>query len=198
MAVRAALEHCAADAALPALLAVDATCGNGYDTLFLAQTLEELCGDKGWSVLGFDVQSQALDSTRAVLQAEGCSPRVDLLLQSHERLKDEVVRQMAKAPTALCAVMYNLGYLPRSDKRVITRKESTLPSLCDAAALLAPRGILAVHAYGGHPGGQEEMNAVEQWCAALPYDAWQVARYALPNKPHGPETLFLIQRRVAL
>jgi SAM-dependent methyltransferase len=195
LAVRHALENCAADPALPRLLAVDATCGNGHDTLFLAQSLTALAGDKGWAVLGLDVQEQALASTRQALEEQGLREGVALLRESHEDIIGIAERHLPDADAGLAAVMYNLGYLPRSDKRVITRKESTLPSLYGAASMLAPRGILSIHAYGGHPGGFDELRAVEDWCADLPFELWQAARYAVPNKPHAPETLFLIQKR---
>jgi hypothetical protein len=197
LAVRQALENCAADPALPRLLAVDATCGNGHDTLFLAQSLTALSGEKDWGVLGLDVQEQALATTKQALEEHGLQEGVVLLLESHEDIVNIAERRLPDADAGLAAVMYNLGYLPRSDKRVITRKETTLPSLRGAAAMLAPRGILAVHAYGGHPGGFEELRAVEYWCSALPFELWQVARYAVPNKPQAPESLFLIQKRVS-
>lgn len=185
------------------IVAVDATCGNGNDTLFLARRLRELTAAEGkeYGVLGIDVQRAALVRAASLLDAQGCRERVGLLLAGHERLSSllqeycgEEERNGRAAP-AVAAVMYNLGFLPRSDKRVVTCQESTLASLQAAGVLLAPGGILAVHAYGGHEGGGEELAAVGLWCASLPYDDWLVARYAIVNKPRNPEALFLAQKR---
>lgn len=46
--------------------AVDATAGNGHDTLFLAQ----LVGDSG-AVYAFDIQQQAVDATIGRLKEHG-------------------------------------------------------------------------------------------------------------------------------
>lgn len=212
--VRNALLRCAGNPALPCLAVVDGTCGNGHDTLFLAEILAAISG-KPCGVFAFDVQAKAIEATRARLG--GLADRVSLLLESHARLSEALARPAAypaslagvfdrpeKAPSAggsrsaslpIAAAMYNLGFLPRSDKRVITSAPGTLASLESAAAHLVPQGVLAVHAYGGHPDGLEEMRAVDAWHAALPFDQWTVARYALHNKTRNPEALFLAEKR---
>ena len=86
------------------------------------------------------------------------------------------------------------AFLPRSDRRIITRASCTVRSLSHAAEALAPGGALAVHAYGGHAGGREELQAVSDWFAALPRGPWSASRYSLCNKPRNPETLFLAEK----
>jgi hypothetical protein len=90
--------------------------------------------------------------------------------------------------------MFNLGFLPRSDRSIATRSASTLIALEASLAALLPRGLLSVHAYGGHPGGREEMEAVEAWFPGLPASKVTVGRYALCNKQRNPEILFLARR----
>ena len=201
---RDALLRCAADPALPCLAAVDGTCGNGHDTLFLAETLAEI-GGKPHGVFAFDVQPAAIEAARARLGALAAC--VTLLLASHARLAEELARPEnrpaslagggAVSPPSIAVAMYNLGFLPGSDKRVVTSAGDTLVSLQSAADFLAPRGLLLVHAYGGHAGGREEMEAVDAWHAALPFEHWTVARYALHNKARNPEALFLAEKREA-
>lgn len=142
--------------------AVDATCGNGHDTLLLA----ELVGPTG-KVWGFDIQPEALGATGARLTAAGCSERVELMGGGHERLVDYVQEPVR-------AVVFNLGYLPGGDKGVITRPPSTLAALGQALQLLTPGGIVVVVIYPGHPGGAEEADAVEGWGARLPADQYPV------------------------
>lgn len=198
-----ALAAFASDGTERGILAVDATCGNGNDTFFLAERLFELTGAsrRDWSVLGLDVQESALESARNFLLSCPGRDRVRLvrkghehlaeLLDEHARLEEEAGRQR---PVAAC-VMYNLGFLPRSDKRVVTRRQSTLASLEAAVTALSPGGVLVVHAYGGHAGGAEELEAVDAWCASLPCDEWLAARYAVANKRRNPEALYLAQKR---
>ena len=193
-AVCAALKECAATADLRHILALDATCGNGHDTLFLAATLKSLTPDKPHTLIALDVQKQALENTRLLLERNGLQTRAHLLHTSHEDLEtilSDSEKMTGDAP--LAAVMYNLGYLPGSDKRVITRRHSTLASLGTAANRLAAGGLISVHAYGGHPGGREELEALDAWCEQLEPSVWAVARYSMHNKTFNPEVLFLLQ-----
>ena len=202
-AASGALAAFAADGQPGGILAVDATCGNGNDTLFLAERLFALtaASRRDWVVLGLDVQEAALESAKALLHSCPGRDRVRLVLTGHEHLAallDDYARSETDAgravPVTAC-VMYNLGFLPRSDKLVVTRTKSTLVSLEAAGAALSPGGLLIVHAYGGHAGGGEELAAVDAWCASLPYDGWLAARYAVVNKQRNPEALFLAQKR---
>lgn len=142
---------------------VDATCGNGHDTLFLA----ELVG-VGGQVIAFDVQTEALAATRQLLEGHHCLDRVQLFHAGHEEMAIHVT-----APVQ--GVVFNLGYLPGSDKCCITRPTTTRAALEQAADLIQPGGILVVVVYPGHEGGGEEAAAVEQWGGSLApqqYSAW--------------------------
>lgn len=90
-------------------VAVDATAGNGLDTLFLAK----LVGESG-RVYAFDIQKEALENTRQRLQKEDLLSRVELIRAGHENMEEYV-------PGHVSAVMFNLGYLPGGNHRVITR-----------------------------------------------------------------------------
>jgi len=139
--------------------ALDATVGNGHDTLFLAEQV----GDTG-HVWGLDVQPGALTNAHDLLAGKGLSERVSLIKGGHQHLNEQLPEA---ARGRLATVMFNLGYLPGSDRRVSTRPETTLPALDAALANLRPGGMLSVLAYRGHPGGQDEATAVERrLCAA--------------------------------
>ena len=127
---------------------VDATAGNGHDTAFLA----EIAGEAG-RVDAFDVQPEALEATRERLERSGLSGRVSLHLCGHENMAERL--GPARLGTA-DAVFFNLGYLPRSDRRVKTRAETTLRALDAAWALLAPGGFISLTVYTRHEGGFEE------------------------------------------
>lgn len=143
---------------------VDATCGNGQDTLLLVG----LVGSSG-RVWAFDVQAAALVKTGDLLAAAGLEGRVQLVHAGHERLAENV-------DGPLQAVVFNLGYLPAGDRQIRTATATTLAALQQAAALLLPGGFILIAVYTGHAGGPEEWQGVQQWCAALhphDYNVWQ-------------------------
>jgi hypothetical protein len=87
------------------------------------------------------------------------------------------------------AAMFNLGYLPGSDKSVITAPDTTLRGLEHALRCLRPGGVLTVVKYVGHEGGQSEAEAVDAWAASLdPADA-RVLAYQFVNRKTAPQLL---------
>ena len=153
-------------------LAVDATCGNGHDTLLLA----ELCGSNG-HVWGFDIQREAIAATGRRLENAGLAGRVTLMQTGHEELHRHV-----EGP--LKAVCFNLGYLPGGDREIITRPDTTVAALGHAVHQLAPGGIVAITVYSRHPRGCDEKNAVESWSAGLApqeYHCWRVGQLNVPS-----------------
>ena len=146
-------------------VAIDATVGNGHDTLFLAG-----CVGATGRVIGFDIQQAAIESARNHLRENGAMvSNVDFQCMSHAKMTDVVT-------TLVRAVMFNLGYLPGADHSLITRVEETIPALQAASSLLAAGGLITVVCYPGHPGGEEEMRAVIDWASHLD-SGWQVAKY---------------------
>ena len=170
---------------LPGDRAVDATCGNGHDTLFLARLVGP--GGKVWA---FDVQESALAATDERLAASGCREQAALVLGGHERLA-EVVTEPVRA------VVFNLGYLPGAEKETVTTPDTTRAALEQAAALLLPGGIVTVAVYTGHPGGPEEAGAVEEWAAALPPARFNVWRCRQLNRPETAPYLVVVERTPA-
>jgi SAM-dependent methyltransferase len=153
-------------------LAIDATVGNGHDTLFLAARIAP-----GGRVAGFDIQPQALDTTRARLEHAGLADHVTLYPCGHQFMLERIPKDWRGR---VSAVMFNLGYLPGGDKRLITRAVTTLPALRQALAMLRPGGLLSLMVYRGHAGADDETRAVAEWVSDL--DArYLVARQASPG-----------------
>lgn len=163
---------------------IDATAGNGHDTLFLARLAQSFCGE----VLAFDVQQAALAVTRGHLAKAGLTAR--LICASHADM-NEYVR------SSVAVVMFNLGFLPGSDKAVVTRAEHTLAALRVAADVLLAHGVISVHAYTGHPGGLEEAESVRAWARSLPRKHWRVQEITEANRgdlAKRAETLWLVEK----
>ena len=177
---------CRAIRALPADIAptlLDATAGNGHDTRFLA----ELTGQG--TLYAFDVQESALAATRERLQdLPHSSLDIRLILDSHAHLTRHI-----RGPVH--AALFNLGFLPGSDKTITTQRASTLAALRALEPLMAPEGLISAHLYTGHAGGLDEAHAVLDWAAALPRKDWYVLHTAQWNKPCNMEHLLLIACR---
>lgn len=140
----------------PGDLAVDATAGNGHDTVFLAERV----GESG-RVIAFDIQAAAIESSRARVIAQGLEKRVSFIHGSHGTLLDHV------AAGSVAAVVFNLGYLPGGDHSLITQEAETLLALDRAWESLKADGLLAIVCYPGHPGGDRESEAVVKWSAGF-------------------------------
>ncbi len=134
---------------------IDATIGNGHDTVFLAQ----LAGSAG-NVFGFDVQRSALNATeRALTQARVTQDRVTLIQASHAAMDLHIPVGLHGS---VDAIMFNLGYLPGADKNRTTTCESTLAALRACEHLLSKDGLITVIGYVGHAAGRDEVAALEQ------------------------------------
>lgn len=181
-----ALGHLSGKRREPFLL-VDATCGNGHDTLFLAEALDKF-GIAG-RVLAFDVQEQALLNARARIAEATLQERVEFMLKGHE-----FMREYIPEGGSVAAAMFNLGYLPGSDKQVATGAQTTLAALEGLSRSTARGGVTSVHVYTGHPGGSNEALALEAWFSKLSGREWTVARYEICNKTRNREILYLAEK----
>jgi predicted methyltransferase len=162
----------------PGDIAVDGTAGKGRDTACLAQAV----GPSG-HVHAFDIQPEAIASTRNLLEVAGLLGRVSLHLRSHAELADVLTPAQAGQ---LGVAIFNLGYLPGGDTSIITQPASTDHAIRTAFAHLRPGGRLICVAYTGHPGGPEESDIVlrfaeEQADAGLHVE--KIGYYPTPGKP---------------
>lgn len=171
-------------------IAIDATVGNGHDTLFLA----ECVGETG-HVWGLDVQQQALHATQKRLQEAGVVNRVSLTLLGHEHLEEHLHNEhILPNKTPISAILFNLGYLPHGDPSIKTHTNTTLSALSQAIRLVKHKGLVSVVLYPCHEGGDAEADAVLNYAKMLPSSHYQVAWYQLLNKQNAPPSLLLIER----
>lgn len=162
--------------------AVDATCGNGHDTLLLAR----LVGVSG-HVWSFDIQQLAIDETGRRLAEAELASRVTLLQIGHEELAQHVTEPVQ-------VVLFNLGYLPGGDRSIITRPDTTGIALEQSLKLLAAGGIVVATVYPGHSGGAEEQFTVENWAAGLDPRACHCWRMGQTNVSPTAPYLLLVQK----
>lgn len=163
-------------------VAVDFTMGNGNDTLFLSKAV----GEKG-KVYAFDIQEDALISTRAHLEANGAPENYTLICASHHRVKEFVTEPIK-------AGMFNLGYLPRSGRKAVTTmRETTMPAVEAAIELLAPDGVLIVAIYPGHEEGALEGEMLREYFSTLSKYRICPSEFKILNSPTSPY-FFLIEK----
>jgi SAM-dependent methyltransferase len=167
-------------------LAVDATVGNGYDALFLAHRV----GPKG-KVLGFDVQKAALAGARELLKFVGSMDRVSLIHDSHSRLANYL-----PAGALIEGAMFNLGYLPRGNRQIITRPETTVTALRSVLENLAKDGRVTLLVYRGHEGAIPEYQEVRRFLEQLPDVEWLVEELvSTSDSPIAPR-LFRVRKKL--
>lgn len=165
-------------------LAIDATCGNGQDTLFMATLLPE------GKIYALDIQPAALARTQEKLREAGFENRVELLHQSHETFPESILKGTVKL------IVYNLGYLPGGNRQLTTQTDTTLKSLQAALPLLTDEGALSIMLYPGHSEGAKEAERVTEWAKNLPSYAYVVQKMTRLNRNLAPELLWIqgIQR----
>ena len=155
--------------------AVDFTMGNGYDTVFLSQTV----GESG-EVIAFDIQPDALVSTEKNLRKNGCPDNWHLICASHHRAP-EFIHKPIKAG------MFNLGYLPGAGrKQVTTMRSTTLPAVESALGMLGEDAVLLVAVYPGHPEGAAEGEELCKYFSTLSRFKYSIAQFRMLNSPESP------------
>jgi len=169
---------------------IDATCGNGHDTLKLCQLT--LSVDKG-IVYAFDIQEQAIKSTDIYLYTHLRSDlrgRVNFQQRCHSTFPNEIAKEGVKL------IVYNLGYLPGGDKEKTTAILTTLQSLKQAEGLLQPGGVMSITCYSGHGEGAREQEAVLAYASQLSPKEWNCCQHTWLNRQQAP-SLFLIQKAIS-
>ncbi|MEH6937992.1 class I SAM-dependent methyltransferase [Bacillus sp. JJ664] len=168
-------------------IAIDATIGNGHDTAFLAN----LVGETG-HVYGFDIQELAIQNTTERIQKYNLSNQVTLIQNSHSHVQNEVPNHLhGKVKGAI----FNLGYLPGSDKTIVTVPSSTISAIDQILEIMAPEGIIVVVIYHGHEGGEIEKDTLMDYVQNIPQDHAHVLTYRFLNQANNPPFIVAIEKR---
>ena len=165
--------------------AIDATAGNGYDTIFLAAQV----GLSG-KVIAIDIQDSAIRLTGEKLDSTGLIDRVKLVTDDHATALGKLI---GASREKIAAITFNLGYLPGSDKRIQTNAESTKEALAASIQLLSPGGCLSVTAYRGHSGGTAEAETVEAFMRKSQCEGHAVDCFE-PESSNSPPILWLLKK----
>ncbi len=161
---------------------VDATAGNGNDTVFLAG----LIGDTG-KVYSFDIQEKALLETEKKLKARNLSGRAELIHDGHQNAGKYINEKLK-------AVMFNLGYLPGGDHSIGTKWESTIEAVKTFMGLLKVGGVISIVVYYGGDSGFEEKDHVMEFFKTIDCKQYTVMRVDFINQINCPPILICIEK----
>ncbi|OQP06457.1 rRNA methyltransferase [Geobacillus sp. 46C-IIa] len=168
-------------------LAIDATVGNGHDTVYLAERV----GDRG-HVFGFDIQPEAIGATAARLAERGLHGRVTLFQQSHSELLTALPRDVHGR---IAGAVFNLGYLPGGDKQIVTKPESTIQAVEQLLSVMKPGGVIVLVVYHGHPEGKIERDALLDYVRSLDQQHVHVLKYEFLNRRNDPPFIIALEKR---
>lgn len=167
-------------------IVIDATCGNGNDTLFLSK----IVGNEG-HVLAFDIQEQAIQNTKQLISDNGFD-NVSVINDSHAHLEKYLPEKMNGT---IGGAIFNLGYLPKSDKTIITEGHSTIAAIDTILTNLKKDGLIVIVVYHGHEGGKDEKELVLKHVINLEQREYSVLKYGFINQKNNPPFIVAIQKR---
>lgn len=154
---------------------IDATAGRGNDTAMLC----ELVGENG-KVIAFDIQEDAVESTKKLLAKKGLSERAEVHLQSHSEM-----RKYAEKGTVSC-ITFNFGWLPKGDHNIFTKKETSIPAIEAGLELLKDDGIMTLILYYGRETGFEEKDALLEYLPTIDSAKYTVVEMPFVNRSNCP------------
>lgn len=155
---------------------IDATIGNGHDTLFVSNLAEFVCG--------FDIQEPALTNTENLLK-ENNIKNYKLFLKSHEYILDYV--------KDFKGVIFNLGYLPNSDKTITTTTLTTVNTLKSLTEFLKSDMFIIITCYINHEEGLIEADEVLKYTTNLD-SSFSVLKYEKINSLNKAPFVVVIEK----
>ncbi len=163
---------------------IDATAGRGYDTEFLCS----LVGKSG-KVYAFDIQEEAVESTKALVKEKGYEDIAEVILDSHANVDRYVSGEVD-------CVVFNLGWLPRGDHNIHTNADSSIEALSKSLGMLKDGGILSLSIYYGRETGFDERDRVLEYLKTLNPSVYTVIVSEFTNRPNCPPICVFIVKLV--
>jgi rRNA methyltransferase len=160
-------------------IAVDMTAENGNDSLFI---LEELHPKM---LFAFDIQKEAKKNTEKLI---GKIENFKFILDSHTNIDKYIKDEINLA-------IYNLGYLPRADKNITTKANSTLESLKKLINLISKNGKIIITVYPGHKEGLLESQCLKNYLDSLDQKDFVVLKLAYKNQKNNPPYVYLVGKK---
>ena len=161
-------------------IAIDATIGNGFDFIVLSKLV--LSENFGF-LYGFDIQKKALQNTKKIFLDnfdKNFLNRTKIFQESHEDFS-----QILEKPKL---IVYNLGYLPGSDKTITTKTESTLKSIKNGLRISQ---FLSITCYPGHLEGEKEEVEILNFLKNLDRKEFEICYHKWINREKSPTLIWI-------
>lgn len=156
-------------------LCIDATAGRGNDTLQLCR----LVGESG-HVIAFDIQPEAIESTRSLLTANGVIERAELHREGHENMA-----RYAAEGTVSC-ITFNFGWLPGGDHSINTQAQTSIAAIEQGLRLLKDQGVMSLCIYYGRDTGFAERDALLSYFETIDSSKYTVIVSSFVNRGGCP------------
>ena len=160
--------------------AVDATAGNGHDTLKLSNAV----GNEGL-VYAFDIQQSAIDSAKGQKYRYN---NTEFILASHSDI-DKYVSAEPKL------IIFNLGYLPGGDHSMCTKSDTTIEAISKSMDLVPPEGVIILVIYSGGDTGFDEKESVLNFVKNINHKKYNALFFDYINRPKNPPSVCVIQKK---
>lgn len=159
----------------PGDICIDCTAGRGNDTAFLCS----LVGESG-SVLAFDIQPQAIESTKELIRQKGYESTAKIFLDGHENID-----KYAEEGT-VSAIVFNFGWLPGGDHSLNTKSETSITAIEKGLKLLKAGGVMSLSIYYGRDTGTKERDDILEYIKTLPVGEYTAIVGSFVNRPNCP------------
>ncbi|RPF42367.1 putative rRNA methylase [Hydrogenoanaerobacterium saccharovorans] len=169
----------------PGGFCIDATAGRGGDTAFLCG----LVGKTG-KVLAFDIQEDAVKSTREFITQKGYDNIAQVLLESHSNMA-----AYAQDETVDC-IVFNFGWLPGGNHKIFTQPATSIAAIEQGLKLLKQGGIMSLCIYYGGESGFQERDALLEYLKTIDNRAYTVLVTQFYNRPNNPPIPVFITKDV--
>lgn len=160
---------------------IDATLGNGNDSLKLAQLFPRA------SIFSFDIQMDAIIRSKELFDLHQVE-NITTFLDSHENIDKHVV-------SLIDLVVFNLGYLPRGDKSIHTNAKSTIRAIKNIMPSIKKKGSIFITAYPGSIKGNIEMIELNAFLEDVDQKSWNISKIEFINQVNQPPVLYNIQKK---
>ncbi|MCG2487657.1 class I SAM-dependent methyltransferase [Staphylococcus epidermidis] len=164
-------------------IVIDATCGNGNDTAYFAQHVPN------GLVYGFDIQEQAILNTHKKTKDYS---NVKLIQSCHENAKLHIP---AQHHGCIDAAIFNLGYLPKGNKEIVTKPETTIMAINEIFDILSIEGIIILVIYHGHEEGKVEKEALLEFLQNFDQNKAHILQYQFINQKNNAPFICAIEKR---
>lgn len=155
-------------------IAVDFTCGQGFDTLFLAKHSRK--------TFAFDIQEKAIQQTKTRCEEAGIG-NVEVILDSHINIKQYIKH--------FHVGIFNCGYLPHGEKNVTTHGEEVLRAIHESLDVIEKDGRIVVVLYPGFENGKQESCMIENETRKLSSKYYDVMKFQLTNRNEAPYLIII-------